>query len=95
MTMNVQQAEMLMCSASVSLMNLYWIYIHVHLVSSAVTPSECNDGDVQLVDGATEYEGRVEVCVNGVWSTVCAYSGWYSNAARIVCNQIGALTQGF
>lgn len=66
----------------------------MYVVSSAVTPSQCNDGDVQLVDGTTEYKGRVEVCVNGVWSTVCAYSGWYSNAARIVCSQIGALTKG-
>ena len=83
-----------MCFVNVS---FYWkglIYFGFCSALSSVTPSDCSDGDVRLVGGATEYEGRVEVCLNEVWSTVCAYSGWYSNAAKVVCNQIGALTLG-
>ena len=29
------------------------------------------DGDVRLADGATEYEGRVELFYNEQWGTVC------------------------
>ena len=31
----------------------------------------CTEGLVRLVNSTIEYEGRVEVCVDGVWSTVC------------------------
>ena len=37
--------------------------------SFLVTP--CNHGDVRLEDGYTDVEGRVEVCINGQWGTVC------------------------
>ena len=64
------------------------------IAANLVTQSNCTDGDVRLVDGSNKYEGRVEVCVNQAWGTVCAYSQWSSNDARVVCNQIGALTLG-
>ena len=59
-----------------------------------MTQSNCSDGDVRLAGGTTQYEGRVEVCISETWSSVCAYSGWSSNAAKVVCNQIGALSLG-
>ena len=49
--------------------------------------STCQDGEVKLVDH-TEFEGRVEMCYNGVWGVVCA-NGWDNVAANIVCNQLG------
>ena len=42
----------------------------------------------------SQYQGRVEVCLNRAWGTVCAYSSWGSQEANIVCNQIGAMTIG-
>ena len=42
--------------------------------------------------GSSQYEGRVEVCVNRAWGSVCAYGHWSSQDAKVVCNQIGALT---
>ena len=48
----------------------------------------CTNGAVRLVDGPVESAGRVEICINGVWGTVCHY-GWDNNEARVVCRQLG------
>ena len=46
------------------------------------------DGDIRLVNGTTPYEGRVEICYDGVWGSVCD-SGWDYWDAAIVCLQLG------
>ena len=48
---------------------------------------ECTQGEVQLVGGQSEYEGRVEVCDDGEWKTVCD-RGWKVEEAMVVCRQL-------
>ena len=48
----------------------------------------CHHGEVRLVEGPSSNQGRVEVCVDGIWGTVT--DDWfYSAEAKVVCRQLG------
>ena len=49
--------------------------------------SACDTGEVRLVNGSRPTEGRVEVCDNGQFFTVCD-DNWDELEARVVCNQL-------
>ena len=49
---------------------------------------ECSGTDVRLVDGATQYDGTVQICHNGIWGSVCGFL-WGDIDARVACRQLG------
>ena len=61
-----------------------FVYLFIYL-SQSVT---CVHGEIRLMDGSSNMEGRVEVCLSGVWGTVCS-NGWTAVDANVACRQLG------
>ena len=82
------------------------LYIICSVTGSNTPMSNCKDGDVRLEDGQTKYEGRVEICINKAWGTVCTHQPqfnyfyfttsryWNSVQANVVCRQLGHMELG-
>ena len=76
-------------------------YINYMIVDIDISATNCVDGEVRLVGGSSEYEGRVEICINRVWGTVCATDtrswwwwwnpryDWGTPDSTVVCRQLG------
>ena len=48
----------------------------------------CTSGQIRLAGSTFPNEGRVEMCINGVWGTVCDHF-WGQSDAAVVCHQLG------
>ena len=68
---------------------IIWLYVTKYFVIITVDSvgSNCTYGDVRLVGGRNQYEGRVEVCVNNQWGTICDNS-WSTTDASTICKQL-------
>ncbi len=53
---------------------------------STTKNADCSDNNVQLVNGSRSdlLDGRVEVCINRAWGTVCS-EGFNDEDAQVVC----------
>ena len=66
--------------------------LNLYMSCTAVNDT-CLEGDVRLVDGENQFEGRVEICLNRVWGSVCD-DFWNSFDSIVVCRQLGYATNG-
>lgn len=57
-------------------------------VEPAISSGNCSRGELRLEGGENDTLGRVEVCINNAWGTVCN-SRFGTNDARVICKQLG------
>ena len=61
-----------------------------YILLSVIAPTNCTSGDVRLVNGSSDSEGIVEVCYQGVWTTVAGNSYyWDYRDAQVLCRELG------
>ena len=54
---------------------------------AAIPVADCSDGDLRLVGGANASEGRLEICINRAWGTVC--DNFFDDVdASVACDQL-------
>ena len=63
------------------------------LTASILNPVNCTTGELQLRGGATSQQGRVEMCYERQWGTVCD-DLWGTNDAKVACRQLGFSSYG-
>ena len=51
------------------------------------------DGDIKLVGGISDSNGRLEVCFDQRWTTVDGY-GWTDTDTKVACRQLSLSTSG-
>ena len=55
--------------------------------------ADCTDGEIRLVGGRNIIEGRVEICINRAWGTICD-TAFSSEDATVICTQLGEHPEG-
>ena len=92
LVMDVLMQKMLECDAVSDnhLDNNYYnvhsaVFELYHYIRQAVSCG--THGAVRLRGSSSRNRGRVEICVNGVWGTVCD-DYWDSTDASVVCKQL-------
>ena len=63
--------------------------VFFHMLATFSGHANCTDGEVRLLGGSSPLEGRVEICANRAWGTICGQSTWRSREANVVCRQLG------
>ena len=63
-------------------------YVAVILIIFVLDENDCIAGNIRLVNGSVPNEGRLEVCLDREWGTVCS-SHWDKGKTSIVCKQLG------
>ena len=90
---------MLQLSVKVRVFKDVWIRFYFRLYTGADTLNDnCSHGELRIASRsddseALSSEGRLEICVNGVWGTICGIR-YGTRDANVACRQLGYDDQG-
>ena len=62
-------------------------------MTSLTFAAPCTDGQLRLAGGNVDNEGRVEICLNNEWGTICD-DNWNTNDANVACGVLGFADSG-
>ena len=65
-----------------------WIQAQLWYNTWLYNTADCLNGELRLVEGETELEGRLEVCFGQRWGTV-GNDGWTEVNSQVLCNAFG------
>ena len=68
-------------------------YCHMSIITeyfNFIVPliHECRENDIRLSGGRDHFEGRLEICSNGLWGTVYDGGYWDYYDAAVACEQL-------
>ena len=67
-------------------------FICLFSLDHSLISGNCSHGELRLVGGADPSEGRLEVCINNAWGSVC--DGQFDDEdASVACLQLGGFTR--
>ena len=72
----------------------YCIYLLFTLSAGIETRQDnCETSDIRLIGGTASNEGRLEICINNHWGSVCSLN-WDNKDTQVACRQLGYQEQG-
>ena len=74
------------CSVVLKVLNITAILLPINAQKCSTV--NCTDGQVRLMDGDTDVEGRVEICFGRRWGTISG-DEWTQTESTVVCNDLG------
>ena len=75
------------------LKHISWSYC-IYFVATIEAPVNCTEGEIRLYGGSKPNEGKLHMCINKAWGTVCLNSYWSNNDANVACHELGYSANG-
>ena len=72
--------------------SFHMVFSFIHYVIR-YTDAQYRYGDIRLVGGSYQWEGRVEIFISETWGTITD-SEWTNNDAQVVCRKLGHFKPG-
>ena len=67
--------------------------MEIHKLFPSHSSAPCVDEELRLVGGNVDNEGRVEICLNNKWGTICD-DNWDTSDANVACSGLGFASTG-